>query len=203
MNETSRPQKCAADASSQKSGRQHSAAAKKAPSHARLPVGNTQAHRVAIVVLEVLAGNCTPAEAAQRLRVSLPRYYQLETRAVEGLVRGCEPLPMGKQSAPATRIAALEKQVQRLQQECARQQSLVRTTQRSLAVVLPAKPVKPAPRPQGKKGKRRPTVRALKAVAALQNRVDQEHVAEVQHELPASDLPSLPAVVAPAVTPSR
>jgi hypothetical protein len=202
MNEVVRQQKGAVASSLGKSAGKQPASVKKTPSHSRILPGNTQAHRLAIVVLEVLAGGCTPAEAAQRLNISLPRYYQLESRAVEGLVRGCQPLPMGKQPAPAARIAALEKQVQRLQQECARQQALVRTTQRSLAVVLPAKPAKPVAKPKSKKAKRRPTVRAWKAAATLQNRVAQEQVAEVQQELPPSDSSMESAVVTSDMTPS-
>jgi hypothetical protein len=48
-----------------------------------------------VAILEVLAGLRTPAEAAQSLQISLPRYYVLETRALEGLVAGCEPKPLG------------------------------------------------------------------------------------------------------------
>jgi hypothetical protein len=202
MNELSRQPKDAVASSDKKPAEKQAAPVKKTPSNVRTPLGDTQAHRVAIVVLEVLAGGCTPAEAAQRLHVSLPRYYQLETRAVEGLVRGCQPLPMGKQPALATQLAALEKQVQRLQQECARQQALVRTTQRSLAVALPPKPVQPVAKPKSKKAKRRPTVRALKAAASLQNRVAHEQVAEVQQELPQSNVHSSAAVVTADVTPS-
>ena len=100
-----------------------------------------------MVILEVLAGGCTPTEAATRLGLSLPRYYQLEARAVEGLVCACQPKPLGKQPSPDTRLAALEKQLRQVQRECARQQALVRATQRSASLSLPAKPT--ATKPHG------------------------------------------------------
>ena len=43
------------------------------------------ARRVAAVILEVLGGARTAAAAAQLLQVTLARYYQLETRAVQKL----------------------------------------------------------------------------------------------------------------------
>jgi hypothetical protein len=47
---------------------------------------NAGVKRQAAAILEVLAGARTPTEAATALAVSLPRYYQLESRALEGLV---------------------------------------------------------------------------------------------------------------------
>jgi hypothetical protein len=167
----------------------------KKESLARLQHAPSEAQRLGIVILEVLAGGCTPAEAATRLSISLPRYYQLEARAVEGLVRACQPLPLGKQPSPDTRLAALEKQLRQVQRECARQQALVRTTQRSAGVSLPVKPtpVKPPAKPDrtGRK-KRRPTVRALKAVAILQNQLAAEVAAAIQ-----PDVSAQPSAAAP------
>ena len=48
-----------------------------------------QARRQAATILEVLAGVRRPSEAAQVLEISLPRYYQLEQRALAGLVSAC------------------------------------------------------------------------------------------------------------------
>ena len=128
-------------------------------------------------------GQRSPAEAADALKISLPRYYILETRALEGLVAACEPKPLGKQPSPETRIAALEKELQQAHRECARQQALVRVAQRSVG--LPA-----AEPPQGQdvgstrdrrgRKKRRPAVRALKAAETLRSRVASAEAAEVQ-----------------------
>ncbi len=65
------------------------------------------------MILEVLAGVKTPTQAAADLGTSLPRYYQLETRALEGLVAALEPRPKGKQPLPANQIAALERELER------------------------------------------------------------------------------------------
>ena len=51
--------------------------------------GDRDARKTAALVLEVLAGELNPAEAAEILEVSLPRYYQIEKRALEGLIRAC------------------------------------------------------------------------------------------------------------------
>jgi hypothetical protein len=123
---------------------------------------------MAVAILEVLAGLRTPAEAAQSLQISVPRYYVLETRALEGLVAACEPKPLGKQPTPETRIAALEKELQQARHECARQQALVRAAQRTVGLTLPAtRPGKQKAEPAKKGRRRRPTVRALRAAKTL------------------------------------
>jgi hypothetical protein len=133
--------------------------------------GTSEANRLAVAILEVLAGLRTPAEAAQALQVSLPRYYVLETRALEGLVAACDPKPLGKQPSPETRLAALEKELQRARRECARQQALVRAAQRSVGLSPAAPPTAKSPaKPDrvGRKGRvRRPAVRALRAARTL------------------------------------
>ena len=134
----------------------------------RLRGGTGQANRIAVAILEVLAGLRTPAEAAQSLQISVPRYYVLETRALEGLVAACEPKPLGKQPTPETRIAALEKELQQARHECARQQALVRAAQRTVGLTLPAtRPGRQKAEPTKKGRRRRPTVRALRAAKTL------------------------------------
>src|SRR5262245_10649392 len=133
------------------------------------------ARQRAAVILEVLAGARTPTQAAQALGLSLPRYYQLENVAVQGLVGACEPVPKGRGRSADTQLAALHKQQQRLQRELARQQALVRLTQRTLGLAPPA----PAPagktaRRAGAKGRkpRRPVARALRGAARLRQEAD-------------------------------
>jgi hypothetical protein len=134
----------------------------------RLRGGTGQANRIAVAILEVLAGLRTPAEAAQSLQISVPRYYVLETRALEGLVAACEPKPLGKQPTPETRIAALEKELQQARHECARQQALVRAAQRTVGLTLPAtRSGKQKAEPAKKGRRRRPLVRALRAAKTL------------------------------------
>lgn len=131
------------------------------------PQGSAEAKRLAAAILEVLAGSRTPTNAAQTLGTSLPRYYLLEQRALQGLLGACEPRPKGRVVTETSKLLALEKQVAHLQRECGRQQALVRAAQRAVGLA-PAPPVKPAAPGTGKKGRpRRPTARALKAAAAM------------------------------------
>jgi hypothetical protein len=134
-----------------------------------------EAQRFAAAILEVLAGVRTPTDAAAVLGVSVPRYYLWEQRALEGLVAACEPRPVGKAAGRRHQLMVLEKEVARLKQDCARQQALVRASQRTIGLGPPP-PVKPAAKAGGKAAgkvagkkarKRRPVVRALKAAATL------------------------------------
>jgi len=140
------------------------------------------AQRIAAVILEVLAGVRTPTEAAAAVGLSVPRYYLWEQRALAGMVRACEPRPKGKAASDRHQIAVLERDVARLRQDCARQQALVRASQRTIGLAAsPALGAKPVAKSGGKaaakttqaiagkaKRKRRPVARALRAVAALQ-----------------------------------
>jgi hypothetical protein len=144
-------------------------AKRKAPRGAHTVQGGTsEANRRAVAVLEVLGGLRTPADAAATLGIAVPRYYQLETRALEGMVTALEPRSLGKQPSLEGRVARLQKELEQARRESARQQALVRVAQRSLGL-------KPSSTPNGqipakdRKGrrKRKPTVRALKAAAVL------------------------------------
>jgi hypothetical protein len=130
---------------------------------------SSEARRRAAAVLEVLAGLRTPAQAATALAVSLPRYYQLELRAIGGLLASCEPAPRGQRRSSDRRVASLEREVARLKQESDRHQALARAAQRTLGLAPPA-----PPRPDANKGavsrsrrRRRPSVRALQLAKVL------------------------------------
>lgn len=134
------------------------------------PHGGREASRVAACVLEVLAGTRTPAEAAQELGVSLPRYYQLEHRALEGLVRGCEPAPRGRVASPEGELARLRRDNERLTRECQRQQALARLARQAAGLGNPpARSTKPGAtdRAGGKKRRVRRTPRGQQAAAHL------------------------------------
>jgi hypothetical protein len=146
-----------------------------------------QARRTAAAILEVLAGIRTPCEAAHALSVSVPRYYALEQRAVVSLVAGCEPHLRGPVKSPQQRIAELERQIQRLRQQCDRQRALARAVRRTVGLPVPAPSVatgkdkanRPSSSPSGKKGRtRRPAVRALKAAQMLRDTLPEEPVPE-------------------------
>jgi len=120
------------------------------------------AKRWAAAVLEVLAGARTPTDAATALGVSVPRYYQIESRALAGLLTACEPKARGRGRSLQHEIEALRRQKDRLQQEVTRQQTLVRMAQRTIGLAAPT----PVSKGNGKR-KRRPVVRALSVARRL------------------------------------
>jgi hypothetical protein len=138
----------------------------------------------AAAILEVLAGERTPRQAAAVLSMSLPYFYLLERKALQGLLKGCEPQPKGPPAQGAERkLAALEQELARCRRECQRQEALVRATQR--AVGLPASPPASTPKVGDKNGarrrRRRPVVRALRAARTLrQNSSGSAGPAELQ-----------------------
>jgi hypothetical protein len=96
--------------------------------------------------------------------VSLPRYYLLETRALQGLLAACEPAPRGPGPDERRALAALRAECDRWKRQCARQQALVRAAQRTIGLAAPAPPAK-----AGRKRKpKKPVARALQAAARLQ-----------------------------------
>jgi hypothetical protein len=127
---------------------------------------NAQTRRVAAAVLEVLAGARTPGEAAVALGVSVPRYYQIESRALRGLLEACAPLPRGPGKDTAKEIARARQETQRLQRELGRQQALLRAAQRTIGLAAP--PAAPPAGKAGKKPRKRRVARALSVATRLQ-----------------------------------
>jgi hypothetical protein len=128
---------------------------------------SADARKRATAILEVLAGTRTPTAAAEALGVSLPRYYLLEIQALQGMLVACEPRSTGRVPSTESALAALRRECEQLRRECTRQQALVRAAQRTIGLPPPAAEVKPER--NGKKRRwRRPTARALRAVARLQ-----------------------------------
>lgn len=127
--------------------------------------GTDDARKTAAVVLEVLGGVLTPTKAAEVLGVSSTRYYQLELRALKGLLRGCEPAHRGPSASPEKQIRKLEKRVGRLQSECSRYRALARAAQAAMGLSL-----SDAEKPSGNgKRRRRPKARALRAASMLRS----------------------------------
>jgi hypothetical protein len=121
--------------------------------------GSPAARRVVAAVLEALSGEVGTTEAAERLGVSLSRYYQLEARALQGMLQAVEPRPRGPQKTPAKEIQALRAEKKALERELRRQQTLLRAAQRSVG--LPARKTKSASsgsRGRAKRGSRGKTV---------------------------------------------
>jgi hypothetical protein len=164
----------------------------KRPTLAKTRAGvSRDARLVASGILEVLAGVRTPTETAKALGFSVPRYYLWEQRALAGLVRACEPRPVGKVASERHRIAVLEKEVARLRQEVVRQQALVRAAQRTIALAASAPVAKSNAKAGAKidvkavektgeggklKRKRRPVARALKAAATFREPIVDDAV---------------------------
>lgn len=128
-----------------------------------------EAKLLAAVILEVLAGSMGPSEAARNLDISLARYYQLEARALTGLVNSCESRRGGRR--PKNELTALQRECEQLRRECARQQALMRATRRSVGLLRPT--ASPANPEGAKKRRRRPAARALKMAALLHDQAGE------------------------------
>ena len=131
---------------------------------------STEARRQAAAILEVLAGVRTPTEVAAQLAISLTRYYIIESRALQGLIAACEPRPLGRVRSPASELAALRRECEQLRRQAARQQALLRVTERTLGLAGPAAaPSSKTDHKNPKKRRRRkPKARALHAATVLQ-----------------------------------
>ena len=147
-----------------------------AASHRRrgmpVPKGGRVASRVAACVLEVLAGVRTPAEAAGELGVSLPRYYQMEQRALQRLVRGCEPPPRGRVASPEGELARLRQENERLTRECQRQQALVRLARQAAGLANPAPKPGKGSEAGGKRRRPRRSARGHEAARRLRHQAE-------------------------------
>jgi|SRR5262245_6370370 len=133
-----------------------------------LPEASREAKLLAAAILEVLAGSLGPSEAARGLGISLARYYQLETRALAGLVSSCESRRRGGRR-PKNELTALQRECEQLRRECARQQALMRATRRTVGLSTPTAATPPQ---EGiRKRRRRPAARALKMAALLQEQL--------------------------------
>jgi hypothetical protein len=122
-----------------------------------------EAKRLAAAILEVLAGARTPTEAAMELGLSVPRYYQVETQALRGLLQACEPKPRGRVRSVETEVKTLSKENQRLQRELTRHQALARAAQRAVGLSPPSAVVNKS----GKKPRKRRVARALSVAERL------------------------------------
>lgn len=126
-----------------------------------------QARRLAAVILEVLAGLKGPAEAAAAAGVSVPRYYAVEARALQGLLKGCEPAAPGRQPSHTGELQTLRQENQRLKRQCDRQQALLRLQQRALGLGGVPAAAQAAGKSKGGKKRRRPRQRALRLIEQL------------------------------------
>ena len=140
-----------------------------------------KARKQAAAVLEVLAGLRTPQQAAEALEVSLPTYFNLEIKALRGLLWACTPSPPGRQQALSKKLRDAEERSADLERQLNRYQALLRTAQRGIGLSAPPEPAKDVPK--GKRPKRA-AVRALRAIKLL------SAVPEPPANPPASSLPA-------------
>lgn len=96
--------------------------------------GSRRARQVAVAVLGALSGETGVTEAAERLGISLSRYYQLETKALEGMLASLEPRGKGPQMTPEREIKALRAEKQGLEKELRRHQTLLRAAHRTVGL---------------------------------------------------------------------
>lgn len=153
---------------------------KKAKGPAIAP-GSSEARKLAAAILEVMGGMRLPADAAKALNISLPRYYQLEVRALSGLLSACEPRQKGRVRSVENELDTLRKELDRSQRETARYSALARIAQRTVGLSAP-QPVKREP---GKRRTKKPSVRALRAVNMLKSVPSGEAEAVLAGEQPA------------------
>lgn len=119
----------------------------------------------AAAVLEVLAGLRTPQQAADALGVSLPTYFNLETRALRGLVNACAPRAPGREASLAPQLHEAKLRLLQMEKELGRYRALLRSAQRSAG--LAAAP-EPDVKVRGKGKRKKPAVRAMRVIQLLQ-----------------------------------
>lgn len=130
---------------------------------------SAEANRRAAGILEALAGVRSAPEVAAALGLSLPYYYLLERKALDGLVRACEAQPKGPPGPSAEeQLARVERELVQARRECQRLTALVRVTQRAVGLAPPAagKDAKPGAGGPSRR-RRRPVARALRAADTL------------------------------------
>lgn len=128
-----------------------------------------ESRKQAACVLEVLAGLRTPEQAALALGFTLQTYYNVETRALRGLIHGCTPTPPGRTMGLLQQVRGLETRCAGLAKQVGRYQALLRSAQRSVGLMAVAQQP-PGKTLKGKttgKRKRRPVVRALRSIELL------------------------------------
>ena len=136
---------------------------------------DVDARRKAAAVLEVLAGLRSADQAARSLDVSLLTYFNLETRALRGLLFACTPNPPGRRQATDKKLRDAEARIQELSRQVQRHQALLRIAQSGLGLTSPtttsAKDA--AATSTGKRRRRTPAVRATRVIRLLQQQQGQ------------------------------
>ncbi len=139
--------------------------------------GSPEAKRKAALVLEVLGGLRSPTSASVALGVSVQRYYMIEVRTLQAVVTALDRKPkVGGQPSPDATLRRLVAERDRLERELLRALALLRVAQRTAGIPAPEARPKPsgAAKAAGKRGPRRPTVRARRAADELRRSAAEE-----------------------------
>ena len=142
-----------------------------------------QARERGAIVLEVLAGTIPLSEAAESLGINPPAYYNLETRALQGLVRACEARPRGPGTNYKKQIRELEETNRKLAREARRYQSLTRAAQKAIGVMQIESPSKSSKSTSTSKPPKKRTpkkVRAQRAAERLRGKKRKSKVKSMQ-----------------------
>jgi len=143
-----------------------------------LKTGGRDARKLGALILQVLAGELRPTEAAEVLGVGLPRYYQLEKQALEGFLAGCEPKEKGRQCKTAEKqLEETVREKRRLERDLLRAQALLRASHK--AAGLAAIPEKTT---AGGRKRRKPEIRAHKIARNLGKGLSEEPVSDLLNE---------------------
>jgi hypothetical protein len=109
--------------------------------HTRKPeaiLGSEEAKRQAAVILEVMSGVRSAQEGSDVLGISPMRYYSLEDRALQGMVKALEPRPKGRRMrSPEDAMRQVETERERYRKEAGRLQALLRMVRKSVHLQEP------------------------------------------------------------------
>lgn len=101
-------------------------------------LGSEEAKRQAAVILEVMSGVRSAQEGSDVLGISPMRYYSLEDRALQGMVKALEPRPKGRRMrSPEDALKLAEKERERYKREVGRLQTLLRMVRKSVHLQEP------------------------------------------------------------------
>ncbi|MHC4934456.1 MAG: hypothetical protein ACYTGV_19960 [Planctomycetota bacterium] len=120
--------------------------------------GSQRARQITVVMLEALSGELSTSQAAEKLGLSLSRYYQLEARGLNGMLQALEPRGKGPRKTAESELKGLREERKRLEKELRRHQALLRAAQRSVGLKTP-KTASCKGRVRAKRGSRGQTVR--------------------------------------------
>ena len=92
---------------------------------AGIPAEETAKKRV-WMILQVLSGQMGVSDAAKAAEVSMTRYYQLEQKALKGMLHALSPAASKERGTPVEQLARIRKKNETLAEENSRQKQILR-----------------------------------------------------------------------------